>query len=160
MQEEEKRALRNCLGSFATGVTIVTCIDEQGEPQGVTANSFSSVSLEPPLVLWSIAHSSSTFAQFMAAQTFAINVLTQSQQDLSNHFAKTGQGLFEGKSYHAAQNGAPLFADALATFECTQEQVYEAGDHHIIIGRVTHFSSHAGSPLVFQGGQYRRLAEN
>lgn len=153
----DPRALRNCFGSFATGVTVVTCVAADGEPQGVTANSFSSVSLAPPLVQWSIAKSSSSLAAYLAAKTFAINILTRAQQDLSNHFARSEEGLFATVESTPAANGAPLLPGALAQIECDTEQVIEAGDHHIILGRVTAARHEAGDPLLFFSGGYANL---
>jgi flavin reductase (DIM6/NTAB) family NADH-FMN oxidoreductase RutF len=154
----DPRALRNCFGSFATGVTVVTCIAADGRPQGVTANSFSSVSLAPPLVQWSIARSSSSLAAYLAASAFAINILTREQQDLSNHFARSEPDLFETVDSTPAANGAPLLPGALAQIECDTEQVIEAGDHHIILGRVTAARHDAGAPLLFFSGGYANLA--
>jgi len=149
---------RNSLGSFATGVTIVTCIDSDGEPQGVTANSFASVSLEPQLVLWNIGKSSSTLEHFRSAQQFAINILSADQEALSTRFAQSGEGLFENLAYATASNGAPVFEGALTQFVCQQHDVHEAGDHYIIVGEVLEFVSREGAPLVFYRGGFASLA--
>lgn len=154
----DPRALRDCLGQFATGITVIACQDQQGALQGVTANSFSSVSLSPPLILWSIDKGSDTLQAFLDAEHFSVSVLSADQQDLSNHFAQSDSGLFEGVALAPSVTGAPILAGALASLECRTHQIVEAGDHYIIIGAVLQFETAAGAPLLFHRGQYARLA--
>lgn len=149
------RAFRNTLGCFATGVTIVTCQDSQG-PLAMTANSFASVSLDPPLVLWSAAKSSSRYASFVKAQDFAIHVLSEEQGDLASHFAKDGRA-FSDVVWEADANGAPLFPICLARFTCRLHAAHDAGDHTILIGEVTEAAHAAGAPLLFARGSYGRF---
>lgn len=151
----DTRPFRQCLGKFATGVTVVTCCNADGEPRGITANSFSSVSLEPPLVLWNIAKVSNSLNAFLDADYFAINVLAADQQSLSLHFARSDHTLFNEIDYERNAEGAPLLADSLASFECRTREIHDCGDHFIIIGEVLRFGSRDADPLLFFGGQYR-----
>lgn len=155
----DSRPLRQCLGRFATGVTVVTCRDEDGKPYGITANSFSSVSLEPPLVLWNIAKVSNSLRAFLQARHFAINVLSVQQQHLSAHFARSDHSLFSNITHTLSGNGAPLLPDSLATFECRTHEIHDCGDHHIIIGEVTGYTSNEHAPLLFFRGSYRQIAD-
>lgn len=149
--------LRNCLGAFATGVTVIACQDQDGALQGVTANSFSSVSLTPPLVLWSIDKSSDTLEAFLQAEHFSISVLTAQQQGLSNHFAQSKPELFDQVALASSHTGAPVLADAHASLECGTYAIHEAGDHHIILGEVLHLSVTDAQPLIFYRGAYAGL---
>ena len=153
----DTRPFRQCLGKFATGVTVVTCCDEAGRPCGITANSFSSVSLEPPLVLWNIAKVSSSLAAFLDAKHFAINVLSGNQRDVSAHFARSDHMLFNGIEYSMSQVGVPILPGTVATFECRTHEIHDCGDHYIIVGEVTAYASSDGDPLLFYGGRYRGL---
>ncbi|WP_333829027.1 flavin reductase family protein [Pararhodobacter sp.] len=148
----DTRRLRDALGAFATGVCVVTTQDGTG-PLGITANSFSSLSLDPPLVLWSPARASRRFAAFAAAQHFAIHVLAEDQFALGRHFALHGQD-FALPGVTFSPENVPLLPGCLACFECRQEAVHEGGDHALIIGRVLRAASRAGAPLVFSGGRY------
>jgi flavin reductase (DIM6/NTAB) family NADH-FMN oxidoreductase RutF len=150
--------LRSCLGKFATGVTVVTCCDGSNAPCGVTANSFSSVSLDPPLILWNIAKVSHSLQAYLDARYFAINILSDEQQDLSSHFAKTDHTLFKNVAYEISENGAPILPDTLACLECRTQQIHDCGDHYIIVGEVEKFRSSDRTPLLFFGGQYRGMA--
>ncbi len=150
-------SFRQCLGKFATGVTVVTCIDAKGQPCGITANSFSSVSLDPPLVLWNIAKVSNSLDAYLQAEHFAVNVLTDSQRDVSSHFAKSDHTLFDKIQHGVSAHGAPLLADTIAQFECRTRNVHECGDHFIIVGEVLDFRSADAAPLLFFGGQYSEL---
>ena len=152
-------AFRQCLGKFATGVTIVTCADAGGNPCGITANSFSSVSLDPPLILWNIAKVSNSLDAYMEADHFAINVLSNTQQALSSHFARSDHTRFENIEYTLSPDGAPLLPDTLALFECRTYQIHDCGDHYVIIGEVTAFRSNESNPLLFFGGDYRAIVE-
>lgn len=153
-----QRRLRTALGRFATGVTIVTTRESDGAPVGMTVNSFASVSLEPPLVLWSAARSSLRYAHFAEAEAFAIYVLADDQKTLAERFARQGHG-FDGLGYSLNERGVPVLDHALARFECDTEARHDGGDHTIIIGRVTRFESvEQGAPLVFAHGSYGRFA--
>ncbi len=149
--------LRQCLGRFATGVTVVTCSDAAGKPYGITANSFSSVSLEPPLVLWNIAKISNSLQAYLDAKHFAIHVLTAEQEFLARHFAQTDHSRYDNIDYEFSKTGVPLLPDVLARFDCRTETVAESGDHHIIIGEVVNFLFDDGEPLLFYRGDYRRV---
>jgi flavin reductase (DIM6/NTAB) family NADH-FMN oxidoreductase RutF len=153
----DSKAFRQCLGKFATGVTVVTCTDAAGKPCGITANSFSSVSLEPPLVLWNIAKVSHSLEAYLNAAHFAINVLSAEQQPLSAQFARSDHTLFTGIEYALSSDGAPIFAGSLAVLECRTHQIHDCGDHYVIIGEVTTFHSSDGNPLLFYGGNYRSI---
>ncbi len=151
----DPKPFRNALGSFATGVTIVTCATENG-PLGITANSFASVSLDPPLVLWSPARASRRFAAFEAAEHFAIHVLSEDQQDYCNIFASDG-GNFADLTWHQSDAGVPLIDGCLTRFECTRHAIHDGGDHAIIVGRVTDVTVCEGKSLVFSGGSFGRF---
>lgn len=154
----DTRALRDALGRFATGVTIVTTRTTQGAPVGLTANSFASVSLDPPLVLWSAARSSMRHQHFAAAQCFAIHVLCDAQEALARHFTRDGLD-FDGIDWSPSADGTPLLNHVLARFECVTEATHEGGDHTIIIGRVTRFMQDPQArPLLFSGGRFARIA--
>ena len=149
------RAFRDALASFATGVTIVTARDPQGQPVGVTVNSFNSVSLSPPLVLWSLARRSSTLAAFAAASHYAIHVLGAHQKALAERFATPGIDRWAGVEHHTGASGMPLLAGCIATFECFNRNQYDEGDHLIFVGEVEHCSHHrGGSPLLYHGGRF------
>lgn len=157
--EMDARELRNTLGNFTTGVCLITAHDAQGEAMALTANSFSSVSLEPPLVLWSLQNSSDVFEVFAGPSRYAINVLTSDQEGLSVAYARPGEHQLDPAHYELGDNGAPVVRDALAVFECTLEATYEGGDHTIIVGRVSRFAAQLErEPLVFYRGGYCALA--
>ena len=161
LDAEDPRIFRNALGRFATGVTVVTCMTEQG-PLGITVNSFASLSLDPPLVLWSPAKSSSRHDAFVAAQHYAIHVLNADQLPLSQSFARDGDP-FDGRSVQTSAHGVPLLDECLARFECRQYRVHDGGDHSLVLGQVIDLEQNQGAPLVFFSGQYggfRREAEN
>ena len=151
------REFRQCLGKFATGVTVVTCADDNGKPYGITANSFSSVSLEPRLILWNIAKVSNSLQAFLDAECFAINILARDQQDVSTHFAKSDHTLFESIQINRSEQNVPLIPDTLACFECHTRQIHDCGDHHIIIGEVHQFVSAETEPLLFYSGNYAAI---
>jgi flavin reductase (DIM6/NTAB) family NADH-FMN oxidoreductase RutF len=157
MTEEHIRSLRSALGNFATGITVITAVDENGEPQGMTANSFSSVSLDPPLVSWCVGHESRLYTLFQNTRYFAVNILTQNQEYASQLFAEPSDNKFEQVSWHEGINGLPLLDDSPCQFQCEIEHRYSGGDHTILIGRVLEFSSQPMSPLIFHNGQYKTL---
>lgn len=154
---DQMKQFRQCLAKFATGITVVTCADHTGRPYGITANSFSSVSLEPPLVLWNVAKVSNSLQAFLDAEFFAINILTAEQRDLSAHFAKSDHTLFDTVEILRSEENLPLFPDSLAYFICRTFQIHECGDHYIIIGEVVRFESHDADPLLFFDGQYAAI---
>lgn len=152
-------ALRATLGRFGTGVTIITCLDAAGTPVGLTANSFNALSLDPPLVLWSLRQVSPSLPAFLRATHFAVNVLAESQVELSRRFASATPDKFAQGHWVAGQGGAPVLAGCAAVFECSTEQHQPAGDHVLFIGRVQRMADMAVAPLLFQGGHYRMLGE-
>ena len=154
----DTRALRHTLGQFATGVTIVTCLADDDTPVGMTANSFSSVSLDPPLVLWSVDRRAGSFTPFAKAERFAFSVLAQDQVELSNRFAQPGAEKFSHVAWAAGLGGVPLIPDAAAHIECVQHATAEGGDHLIIIGRVERFERYDRRGLVFAHGRYGAVA--
>ncbi len=152
------RELRNALGRFATGVCVITALNDKGEATGMTANSFASVSLDPPLVLWSLQNGSDVYSTFARPKSFAINVLAKEQVELSNLYARKGDHLMEAEHYRLGANGAPVVRDALVTFECDLHATHEGGDHLIIVGRVQNMVARpSGEPLLFYSGAYREL---
>jgi 3-hydroxy-9,10-secoandrosta-1,3,5(10)-triene-9,17-dione monooxygenase reductase component len=157
MPHEDPRAFRNALAQFATGVTVITTLDGTGNPIGMTANSFSSVSLDPMLVLWSIAKSSACFEAFHAAEHFAIHVLHAGQRHLSTQFASRCDDRFAGVQTQPGRGGVPLLAEYSALFQCDTEARYEGGDHLILVGRVTEFDHRSVAPLIFHAGRYADL---
>ncbi len=154
LESFDSKQLRNMLGTFTTGVTIVTTRGADGTDYGVTANSFSSVSLEPPLILWSQAYTSKSFAAFRDSHHFAVNILADDQVTLSNHFAKSKDDKFAEVNFHRGLGGVPVLAGTVAHFECTKEAAHPAGDHVIFIGRVERVSHSGRRPLAFAFGQY------
>lgn len=150
----DSRELRSALGSFVTGVTIITTVDRQGTPYGLTANSFSSVSLEPPLVLWSQSLGSPSYPVFQEADRFSISILSEHQKDLSSKFAKSGADKFEGVETIKGIGGIPLIKGASAYLECRKVTSYPGGDHAVFIGEVERIERSNRNPLVFGGGKY------
>ncbi|MBT8081066.1 MAG: flavin reductase family protein [Gammaproteobacteria bacterium] len=145
---------RKAYGCFATGVAVATTVGADGEPAGMTISSFNSVSLEPPLVLWSIAHDAKCFDAFMRADYFAIHVLGEKQQDLSGRFATRDNDKFVDLDWAQGLNGNPILPEFAACFECSTEHRYEGGDHVIIVGRVRRFEDRELDPLIFYRGAY------
>jgi flavin reductase (DIM6/NTAB) family NADH-FMN oxidoreductase RutF len=150
----ETRQLRDVLGTFVTGVTVVTTRDASGVAHGVTANSFSSVSLDPPLVLWSQSLSSRSYEAFHDSDHFAVNILADDQIDVSNHFAKSRDDKFSGMAHASGVGGAPVLDGAAAHLECVKVAEYPGGDHVVYIGRVERISQSGQRPLAFGNGKY------
>ena len=150
----DPRAFRCALGNFATGVTVVTAADASGRKVGVTANSFNSLSLDPPLVLWSIDKRSSSHGVFEEASHFAVNVLAADQIDLSNNFAQPKDDRFAEIAYELGEVGAPVLADCSARFHCEKYQQVDGGDHWIMIGKVVAFDDFGRTPLLYHQGAY------
>jgi flavin reductase (DIM6/NTAB) family NADH-FMN oxidoreductase RutF len=152
------RNMRDALGRFATGVCVITTMSDRHQALGMTANSFSSVSLDPPLVLWSLQNNSDVYAVFAKPRHFAINVLSSEQQAHSNQYAKKGQHDLDPTHYRIGKYGAPIIRHALATFECELHATHEGGDHLIIVGRVIDmYQRPTGEPLLFYCGRYHEL---
>ena len=147
---------RQALGRFVTGVTVVTVPTSDG-PMGLTANSFTSVSLDPALVLWCPARASRRFVHFADAPHFAIHVLGADQSDAAQHFAR-GAGLFEAGPESTTPEGIPVLPDALARFDCALHAEHDGGDHLIVVGRVLRATLRDGAPLVFAGGDFGTFA--
>ena len=150
------RDYRHALGRFGTGVTVVTCDTGDG-PLGITANSFASVSLDPPLVLWSPAKSSSRFSVFAEARDFAIHVLGADQRDLAAHFVRNGTD-FSGLDLADSADATPVLLNCLAHFVCRRVALHDAGDHVIVVGEVRRCAFREGAPLVFSQGAYGNFA--
>ena len=150
-------ALRQALGAFATGVTVVTVTDRDGARLGVTANSFASLSLQPPLILWNLQRESECRPVFDHAERFAVNVLSAAQQRTSARYAQKDDHVLDPAIYRLGDAGCPLLHDAHAWFECAREARHDGGDHVILIGRVLGYGRQDAEPLIFHGGQYREL---
>ena len=146
--------MRDALGTFATGVTIVTTVGTDGVPIGLTCNSFSSVSLSPPLVLWSLSLRSPNLSNFLQAPCFAINILAAGQTVLARRFAQPMVNKFDGVAHRLGTSGVPLIEDAAAHLECRNETRYYSGDHVIFIGHVLRYACRDCVPLVFYKGKY------
>lgn len=150
----DPRQLRKVLGTFVTGVTVVTTRDAAGVAHGATANSFSSVSLDPPLVLWSQALTSRSYPAFHASDHFAVNILADDQVDISNHFAKSQDDKFRDIEHSDGVGRVPVLAGTAAHFECLKVAEYPGGDHVVYLGRIEGFSQSHRRPLAFGGGRY------
>ncbi len=150
-----QQEFRTALGTFATGVTIVTARSDRGDLIGLTANSFNSVSLDPPLVLWSLARAAGSMPVLSAGSHYAINILAADQKALAERFATKGAERWRGVTFTQGQSGAPILTGAMASFECFNRSQYEEGDHVIFVGEVErcHHRPDA-SPLLFHGGRF------
>jgi 4-hydroxyphenylacetate 3-hydroxylase, reductase component len=155
----DSKSLRAALGGFATGVTLVTCRDAVGTPIGLTVNSFNALSLDPPLVLWSLRLASPSLVAFDAARHFAINVLAENQVELSRRFASALPAKFEHGAWHDGADAVPLLAGAAVQLECERIDAQTTGDHRLYIGRVLHVRSQPVPPLLFHRGHYHLLGE-
>jgi flavin reductase (DIM6/NTAB) family NADH-FMN oxidoreductase RutF/DNA-binding IclR family transcriptional regulator len=150
----DPRRLRDVLGTFVTGVTIVTTCDDGGRPHGVTANSFTSVSLDPPLVLWSQSITSRSHAAFAGSDSFAINILADDQVTLSNHFAVSRDDKFSQIDFSPGVGGSPVLHGTAASLECTKVATYPGGDHVVFLGRIERMQQSNRRPLVYGNGRY------
>jgi 3-hydroxy-9,10-secoandrosta-1,3,5(10)-triene-9,17-dione monooxygenase reductase component len=153
----DPKKLRQALGCFPTGVTVVTTRRQNGQHVGVTANSFNSVSLSPPLILWSLSQFSTSYPAFQESTYFAINVLAADQQEISNQFARSGIDKFAGVPHHPGAGGVPLIDGSAAAFVCRSEFRYYGGDHVIMVGAVIEFDYFDRPPLCFSRGQYAEI---
>ena len=146
---------RTALGTFATGVTVVTSLDMNGRPVGLTANSFNSVSLSPPLVLWSLSKRAGSMPAFTGGSHYAIHILAASQRALAERFASKDIDRFAGVAYRQGAGGVPVLEGSAAVFECYNRSQYEEGDHVIFVGEVEHCERREGAtPLIYHGGRY------
>ena len=152
--EIDARELRNVLGAFVTGVTVITTVDADGKPHGLTVNSFSSVSLDPPLVLWSQSLRAPSHPVFRDAERFVVNVLSEDQFTVSDRFARGGEDKFAGCKVRHGMGGVPLIEGCTAWIECRREQNLPGGDHMVFLGRVERIQRTQSQPLVFGGGRY------
>jgi len=156
----DPRDFRNALGTFATGVTIITAVADDGKPYGLTCNSFASVSINPPLVLWSLGMYSQGVPIFQNASHFAVNVLGVSQQALASKFAKSGVDRFDGVDWKPGLGKAPLIADSVAYFQCRAANRYYGGDHVIFLGAVEAYAYNKSEPLLFVSGGFGRFSSS
>lgn len=145
---------RQALGTFATGVTVVTATSSTGELAGLTANSFTSVSLDPPLILWCLGNTSDNLAVFQNAPYFAINILAADQKEISNHFAKRQKDKFVSMQYRTGKGGAPLLDGCVTWLQCKMIARHEVGDHHVFIGEVEHLETSGRETLLYHQGSY------
>jgi flavin reductase (DIM6/NTAB) family NADH-FMN oxidoreductase RutF len=153
----DPRELRNVMGHFATGVTIITTRDMAGKPFGLTANAFSSLSLDPPLVLICVDKKVDCYACFDQSRVFVVNILSEGQDQLSTRFATKGIEKFEGVAVRQGNLGVPLLEGAVAHIECTLTSTYEGGDHTIYVGEIQSVAASGDRPLLFFKGKYSRL---
>ena len=157
-QAGDPRRLRDAFGCFGTGVTVASALGEGGAPVGITANSFTSVSLEPPLLLFCLDRRSRRLPAFERAERFAVNVLHAGQEAVSARFSRREPDRFTGTEWRPGRAGVPLLADAMASFECRKDSVADGGDHRIFVGRVEAVSCEGSyDPLVFFQGRYRSV---
>jgi len=154
MTEFSSVDFRRCLGEFVTGVTVITTVGLDGKLYGLTANSFSSVSLDPPLILWSLRLNATNFPIYSTAETFAVNILAEDQVEISNRFAKSGPDRFVGVAVTEGSGGVPLIDGSVAQLECRSEATYPGGDHVVFIGRVLRVRNTGRKPLALRSGKY------
>ena len=148
---------RRACGRFATGITIASVLDASGAPHGLTVNSFSSVSLDPPLVLICLGHAVTCIDAFRNSRHFGINVLADSQRELSDRFARKGFDRFDGIEWYRGETGVPLLPGVLAAIECRVHHRFTSGDHDILIGEMVKADTTDGEPLIYYASQYRKL---
>ncbi len=156
------KGLREALGCFPTGIAVMTAASQEMSHIGITVNSFTSVSLEPPLVLWCIDRRSRRYPHFAQAPGFTVSILASGHREVSTRLARAGEHNLDGIALIPTELGPPALADSLAIFECARESVQDAGDHAILIGRVLRFARQdaAGAPLVYFRGRYGALAQS
>ena len=144
---------RKSLGMFSTGITVVTTLDEENNPIGMTVNSFASVSLDPPLVLWSIDKKQPSYKTFLNSKGYAVNILSKKQLELCNHFSSPLENKFQSLEWKLSSNGFPLLSNSLAWFDCTTWERYSGGDHKILVARVNSYDSIEADPLTYWNGK-------
>lgn len=154
----DSQALRRTLGAFATGVAVVSTVTGEGRFEGLTVNSFSSVSLDPPLILWCLSNDAPEFSAFQQASHFAVNILTAEQRPVSDRFASASRDKFTHLPVQTGLGGVPLLIGCLAILECARQTIHASGDHVILVGRVERLWRETGEPLLYWGGGYRQLA--
>ena len=147
-----KKNLRNVLSKFATGVTVVSTIDCNGKPIGMTANSFTSVSLDPPLVLWSIGINQPSYDAFLKAKGYSVSILSKDQKDICDLFSSPIENKFSDIDYTLTDNGFPIIQKSLAWFDCLKWNNYPGGDHQILVGEIKNFYADENDPLIFWNG--------
>lgn len=157
-QAIDRTAFRRVLGTFATGVTIITTTDGAGQPHGLTANSFTSVSLDPPLVLVCLDKRSKSLSALEESQVFAVNILSEGQRDLSGGFARKSDDKFAGVAWSTASTGAPVFPDSVGWLDCRVHQTISSGDHDVVIGQVVAMSDSPARPLGYFRGNYFQVS--
>ena len=155
----DKNELRRVMGHFATGVTVITTISKAGEPYGLTANAFSSLSLEPPLLLVCVDKKAESYPYFEESKVFTVNILSDSQEALSRRFAVSGGDKFQNVAYHTGANGAPIIDGNIGYIECKLYAAYDGGDHTIYLGEIQQAETRDAKPLVFFRGGYRSLGD-
>ena len=154
----DNKRLRQALSKFATGITIITIVDKQQNPYGVTVNSFGSLSLDPALVLWSLGDQTYALEEFLQSDYFVVNVLDAQQQDVSNNFAMQGEfDRFESISYTVNNKNIPVINDCIASFFCSQFKIDRIGDHWLFIAQVDAFEFSSGNPLIYYNSDYQQL---
>lgn len=156
--EDDLISYRNALGAFTTGVAVVTSTIAS-KPIGITINSFSSISLKPPLILWSIDEQSSHFDDFHQVQSFAVHILSIRQKAIADRFVQISDDKFSNLEWTYDEMGLPVIPESLARLQCRHNSFYEAGDHRIILGEVLQYHRNEGEPLLFSGGQYHHLGD-
>jgi flavin reductase (DIM6/NTAB) family NADH-FMN oxidoreductase RutF len=155
----DSRELRNVLGCFGTGVTVVTTLDGSGRKVGLTANSFSSVSLDPPIVLWSLSKQSKSLQAFLSCSRFVINVLSMEQLPLSSQFSKVAEDRFSGVATRSGLGGLPVISDCAANIECKAISSQEVGDHILFLGQIERYSYLKKDTLLFCNGSYAKAVQ-
>jgi flavin reductase (DIM6/NTAB) family NADH-FMN oxidoreductase RutF len=155
----DKNELRRIMGHFATGVTVITTVSDNGTPYGLTANAFMSVSLEPPLLLISVDKKAESYPYFEQSKVFTVNILRDDQEGLSRRFAVSGGNKFEAVAYHRGANETPILEDTLAHIECRLYAAYDGGDHTLYLGEILEAETREGRPLLFYRGGYRAFSE-
>lgn len=149
-----QKGFRDTLGQFATGVTIITTLDAESAPVGITVSSFNSVSMDPPLILWSLAKDAYSLSCFQKAEYFNIHILAVDQEDMSNRFARPGTAKFDNIDFNQGLGGSPILKNCAAILECRTRHQYDGGDHIIFVGEVLVHSHSTTAPLIFHRGQY------
>jgi len=155
----DKNELRRVMGHFATGVTVITSLRKSGELHGLTANAFTSVSLTPPLLLICVDKKAESYQCFEESGVFTVNILAADQEDVSRKFAVSGGEKFEGVSYRAGANGAPILAGTIGYIECKVVSTYDGGDHTIYVGEIEQAETREAKPLLFFRGGYREMGD-